>query len=304
VLKVQNYEASIQLPYHFLPFSPIFNPVEFPKRNMMALALFLLSAPPLAAQEDSIAAASTPWHAVASGDVRMAVRGAVYLFGAPCRWEGREWGYVGLTALTTGGAALLDDELFSVMLHNRSATLDQVSNVVVNYGDGLVLGALCLGAYGTGLVIKDSWLRETAVLSSTALLVAALSTQVLKIAVGRARPYMGLGNAAFRPFELEDGYESFPSGHTAAAFSVTAVLAARIDRPWASIGLYTLATLTGLSRIYTEDHWFSDVVFSAIFSASMGRSLVLWYEGSTEENDRKGLSFLPTPHGMTLMYRF
>jgi len=273
-------------------------------RNMIAMVLFVLHAHPLAAQEDSLAAASTPWHAVVAGDAKTVVHGAVYLFGAPCRWNGIEWGHAGLTVLATGGAVSLDDELFSVMLHNRSAALDNVSSVVVNYGDGLVLGALCLGAYGTGLMIKDSWLRETAVLGSTALLLASLSTRVLKIAVGRARPYMGLGNTAFLPFAFEQGYDSFPSGHTAAAFSVTAVLAARIDRPWVSVGLYTLATLTGLSRIYTEDHWFSDVLFNAIFSASLGRSLVLWYEGPAEENNRTGLSFLPTPHGMTVMYRF
>lgn len=273
-------------------------------RNVMAVALFLLSAPPLAAQEDSIAVASTQWHAVVAGDARTVVRGAVYLSGAPCRWDGTAWGHAVSTVLATGGAALLDDEMFSVMLHNRSATADRVSDIVVYYGDGIVLGALCLGVYGTGLVTKDSWLRETAALSSTAVLLASLSTHVLKIAVGRARPYMGRGNAAFLPFALEPGYSSFPSGHTAAAFSVTAVLAARIDRPWASVGLYTLATLTGLSRIYSEDHWFSDVLFNAIFSASLGRSLVLWYEGSPEENNRAGLSFLPTPRGMTVMYRF
>jgi len=115
---------------------------------------------------------------------------------------------------------------------------------------------------------------------------------------------MEQGNMAFLPFAREPGYDSFPSGHTAAAFSVTAVLAARIDRPWVSAGLYTLATLTGLSRIYTEDHWFSDVLFNAIFSASLGRSLVLWYEGSPEEGNRTGWSFFPAPNGMTLMYRF
>jgi membrane-associated phospholipid phosphatase len=282
----------------------MFYPEESPMRYVFTLILFVLHAHPLAAQEDSLAAARPPWHAVAAGDVGTVARGAAYLFGAPGRWEGKEWGDVGFAALATGGAALLDDEVFSVMLHNHSTGLDRISNVVVNYGDGLVLGVLCLGAYSTGLVVEDSWLRETAVLSATALLLTSLSTQVLKIAVGRARPYLGLGNAAFRPFQLEDGYESFPSGHTAAAFSVTAVLAARIDRPWASAGLYTLATLTGLSRIYSEDHWFSDVIFSAIFSASLGRSLVLWYEGSAGEKNRNGLSILPTPRGMTLTYRF
>jgi hypothetical protein len=273
-------------------------------RNMIAIVLFVLHVHQLAAQEDSLAVPSIPWRTVAAGDAKTAARGAVYLFSAPCRWDGTAWGHAGLTGLATGGAVSLDDEMSSVMLHNRSAALDDLSNVVVNYGDGLVLGALCLGAYGAGLVVKDSWLRETAVLGGTALLVASLSTQVVKFAVGRARPYMGKGNMAFLPFAWEQGYDSFPSGHTAAAFSVTAVLAARIDRPWVSAGLYMLATLTGLSRIYTEDHWFSDVLFNAIFSASLGRSLVLWYEGSPEEDSRTGLSLLPAPTGMTLMYRF
>ena len=33
--------------------------------------------------------------------------------------------------------------------------------------------------------------------------------------------------------------------------------------PWATVGLYTLATATGLSRVYDNQHWVSDVFLGA-----------------------------------------
>ena len=39
----------------------------------------------------------------------------------------------------------------------------------------------------------------------------------------------------------DDDHHSFPSGHTAAAFSLSTVLAHQIGNDWATAGLYTLA---------------------------------------------------------------
>jgi hypothetical protein len=74
----------------------------------------------------------------------------------------------------------------------------------------------------------------------------------IKYSVGRIRP---------------DGsrYNSFPSGHTATAFMTASMLHKEYGwrNPWFSIGGYTAAAVTGISRICNNRHWLSDVVTGA-----------------------------------------
>jgi membrane-associated phospholipid phosphatase len=60
------------------------------------------------------------------------------------------------------------------------------------------------------------------------------------------------------------GQDAMPSGHTTMAFALAAALADDIHRPWASVGLYTVATGVGWSRINDNRHWLSDVAAGAV----------------------------------------
>ena len=122
--------------------------------------------------------------------------------------------------------------------------------------------------------------------------------------IGRARPYADVGNHQFRPFTIKDEFHSFPSGHAMVAFSVSGVLAARINNPWASVGLYSLATLSSVSRLYSRDHWLSDIFFSAAYSTAISRSLVNWFEEKGETDSSWGLKVVPGPGSITLLWRF
>ncbi len=55
---------------------------------------------------------------------------------------------------------------------------------------------------------------------------------------------------------------SFPSGHTATAFMAATMLHKEYGwrSPWFSIGGYTVATVTGISRMMNNRHWMSDVL--------------------------------------------
>ena len=247
------------------------------------------------AQSDSVTCG-----AVVVQDARTALSGALYVLSAPGRWGGKDWGWGGVTVGVTGGAALLDHDLRSMMQRNASTSADHWADATVVYGDGFFAVGLTAGLYGTGLLIHDPWLRETAVLAGTAIIVSTLVTRVVKPVVGRARPYVNAGNGAFHMFSLDDDHNAFPSGHTVAAFSLSSVLAARINHPFATIGLYSLATLTALSRVYTDQHWFSDVVFGGIFAASVGRSLVLWREA--DDREVHSLHVVPSPNRIVLVY--
>ena len=136
-------------------------------------------------------------------------------------------------------------------------------------------------------------------------MIAASISTVTKIVVGRARPYTGKGHMTFRPFSFPvENFASFPSGHTIVAFAFSGALAERIGNTWASVGLYGLAAACGVSRMYTDEHWVSDVVFGAVISVSVSRSLVRWFEHGGEPSDDLGLRVVPGPGGIALVYTF
>jgi membrane-associated phospholipid phosphatase len=95
---------------------------------------------------------------------------------------------------------------------------------------------------------------------------------VLKYAAGRQRPYAGKSNGtSFKPGSNEDGYNSFPSGHTIVAFSVASVWAH--EKPKERYIAYGLASLVGLSRIGLSAHWPTDVLAGAALGLAQGRQV-------------------------------
>src|SRR6185369_1691468 len=70
-------------------------------------------------------------------------------------------------------------------------------------------------------------------------------------------------------------YNSFPSGHTIAAFAAATVFAREYkDKPIVPIIAYSAATLIGLSRITENAHWISDVFAGAAIGYFTGRLIV------------------------------
>jgi membrane-associated phospholipid phosphatase len=92
----------------------------------------------------------------------------------------------------------------------------------------------------------------------------------------------------------DDDYRSFPSGHSTAAFAFAAAVSSETQRWWPGtrwvIGpiLYGGASLTGLSRIYDNAHWASDVMAGAALGTFTGVKIVR-YQHSHPNNwlDRK-----------------
>ena len=111
--------------------------------------------------------------------------------------------------------------------------------------------AVMLGLKVCGYNGRSSWGR---MLVSDAFSVASMAILVngVKYSVGRLRPD-------------QSSYNSFPSGHTATAFMTAAMLDKEYEgrSPWFSIGGYTLATLTGVSRVLNNRHWATDVLAGA-----------------------------------------
>jgi len=251
---------------------------------------------PVHAQPDSICV-----HGVFVQDMQMALQGALHVCTSPARWEESDWLMAGAVGGVTAGSAALDADLRRMMQRNQGKA-DGLAEAARIYGEQWIAIGVTAGLYGAGTIFRDSWLRETAVLTGTALIVSSAATAIIKRVVGRARPYLNAGNGTFTLFSFDDDYNSFPSGHTVAAFSLSSVLASRIDHPVATIVLYGAACLTGLSRMYTDEHWFSDVVFGGLFASAIGRSLVLWHEG--RQADQQSFRIIPTPNRICVIYAF
>ncbi len=254
------------------------------------------------AQTDSLRANSIG--CTLAGDAKVFLRAVLFVGTAPTRWEGSDLGILGAGIAGTAGSALLDGEVQSLMLRNQSRTGDNLQKIVVQFGEGSTI-LLAFGVtYTAALLAGADGLRETAFLAGTATALASGISSLEKIMVGRARPYLGRGNHLFLPFTMENDYHSFPSGHTTASFALMTVLAMRVNNTWASVGFYTLAGLCGISRLYTSDHWLSDVVFGAFQSTLIAQSLVRWHEGEETPGSSYGLRLEPFGGGIRLVYRF
>lgn len=87
-----------------------------------------------------------------------------------------------------------------------------------------------------------------------------LFVPTLKVLLGRRRPNAGLGAHSY---DMVDGGQSLPSGHTALAFSLAGTIHSWYPdwRGWTAIAL---ASSTAYSRVHTLAHWPSDVVAGAL----------------------------------------
>ncbi len=266
----------------------------------LCFALMFVFAITLRAQTSSPSLSST-----ISNDFSLYAKLSLHTISSPLRWQRNDWLVAGGVV---GGAFLssfADEDVLLLMDRNRNSQNTSLQKIAVEYGSGLNVVLLTGTMYGAGLAFENEWLRETSVLLASALSVSVVTEMALKILVGRARPYTGLSHDQFRPFSTRDEFVSFPSGHTVVAFTLSAVLAERIGNPWASVALYTAATLCATSRMYSRDHWLSDCIFSGALSVFTGRSVVKWYEGGMKEDDAStGLRLIPAGNRLIVEWRF
>jgi hypothetical protein len=103
---------------------------------------------------------------------------------------------------------------------------------------------------------------------------SASITSLLKAGFGRARPYVNDGATAYKPFNMDADYNSFPSGHVTSAFTISTVLAKHVDSGLLKILIYTPAVATAVSRVYQDQHWASDCVFGAAIGYYCGAWVV------------------------------
>ena len=104
--------------------------------------------------------------------------------------------------------------------------------------------------------------RKAGALALLAMVLGLLCTNVvLKHLVGRTRPWIDV--AGLIPLVNEPDPNSFPSGHTCAAFAAGLSWARALPRRWMGAAAVLLAVCMGLSRLYVGVHYPTDVLAGA-----------------------------------------
>lgn len=169
----------------------------------------------------------------------------------------------------------------SGLLQNR--TLEETAKVIGFLGSP---GPFLIGAsmYAIGRYTNRPRVAHLAVHGTEAILVGMGATAVLKTVLGRARP-LASPDTNPRDFEFlrgfkSDKYQSFPSGHSTTAFAVAAAVTVEMREWWPEYTwvfapvLYGGATLVGVSRMYEDKHWGSDVIVGAAIGVFAGLKTV------------------------------
>jgi membrane-associated phospholipid phosphatase len=176
-------------------------------------------------------------------------------------------------------------------------------------------GSYVIGAsmYGIGKLSHTERLAEVGLHGTEALAIGAVVADGLKYTFGRARPFV---DSVPNPdnWQLFRGtrggnYQSFPSGHTTAAFAAAAAVSAETSRWYPALtyfvigpAMYGGATLVGLSRMYNNRHWASDVIVGAAIGTFAGTKVVRYHRthpGNAVDKALLNIGWSPG-HGLTL----
>ena len=192
------------------------------------------------------------------------------LIKAPIGWTKKEWiiasGAMTMTTLLMVG----DDRVRDFFQSNKSHFSEQVSYFAEKGGSQAPISLAA--TYLLGTILKNQKLKKASTLAFSSLLISGVLVQGLKQVFSRTRPYAAKNQWEFQgPGKLRGKDNvSFPSGHTAAAFSIAASISTIYDSKLVKILAYSAATLTGLSRIHDNKHWMSDVFMGAIIGTVSG----------------------------------
>jgi hypothetical protein len=189
---------------------------------------------------------------------------------SPAKWNQRDWTKLGVFVAAEGSLLFTDQSVKDFFQENRTTKLDKISkNFLEPFGGNYSLLVMS-GFVVHGLLAKNTKSVSTGLLSLESFLLSSIIVRIPKTLAGRERPNNADGNGPFT-FNGPFNGNSFPSGHTTAVFSVASVIATQYRNiKWVPVTAYSVASLVGLSRIYDNKHWLSDVVGGAIIGTLVG----------------------------------
>lgn len=202
----------------------------------------------------------------------------------PLHWQGNDWLKIGLMSAGTILAMQTDQPIRTTVMK------DQRYYYSVPIVGGRVWGEIytpvafftLFGAHS--LITGDNDTKKIAYEIGQASLYASTVTFVLKRAIGRARPFTEEGRASYHPFTFfNDDYHSLPGGHSTAGFALSTVLSRNAHSSFLKSVAYVPAVFTVVSRVYQDEHWFSD----CLLGATIGYFVATWVVDQHEQAENR-----------------
>jgi membrane-associated phospholipid phosphatase len=191
-------------------------------------------------------------------------------------------GFAGLTVAMFP----LDKSLARILTNDVSRTNRLLSRSATGVELITDPGSLVIGAalYTYGRVANKPDIEALGWHGTESVILAGGTTWVLKALAGRARPYVSKDTSP-ADFQLLGGLrngdrQSFPSGHSTTAFAAASAVTSELRIIWpghtwfVAPAMYGGATLVGLSRMYHDKHWASDVVLGAAIGTFTGIKVI------------------------------
>lgn len=173
----------------------------------------------------------------------------------------------------------LDGELLVAIQGLHMGWLDPIVSCYTKLGDAGLLwialslamlfwkptrraGALALGAMALGLIVTNL---------------------TIKPLLSRPRPWL---DWPIVPLVTEKDPNSFPSGHTCAAFAAGMIWVRTLPWRWGRIAAAAAAVLMGLSRLYVGVHYPTDVLVGAVIGSLCAWAAWKAYQLYSDRKDR------------------
>jgi membrane-associated phospholipid phosphatase len=190
-------------------------------------------------------------------------------------WAGTELakGHLAPETCRFCGGNALDDSVRDALVWQDTATAKRASDLLAfALIPAAALGSDLLAAHGAGDVGAAA---VDALVIGEAVAIAADLNQIVKLAVGRRRPFVRFGSDPDRAPSPDDNL-SFYSGHTSLSFSFVAATATVASlrgyrtAPWVWGAGVVLAAGAGYFRIAGDMHYFTDVLTGAVVGTAAG----------------------------------
>lgn len=133
------------------------------------------------------------------------------------------------------------------------------------------------GSFIIGELKGSDHMRETGLLAGEAAIDATAATYAFKVVTERQRPYSGtgeeFGEGEFFTHLPSSTSFSFPSEHSAIAWSIASVAAHEYPGTLTKLVAYGLATSISLTRVTAQQHFTSDVLVGAVLGWYFGHQV-------------------------------
>ncbi|HEY4217901.1 MAG TPA: phosphatase PAP2 family protein [Gemmatimonadaceae bacterium] len=229
----------------------------------------------------------------------------------------RDAAWSGVALAASAGVSIFDVRISNWFqtpsVQGTSSRHDVFKSLTVVNEQPLALAAVA--TYGIGKLTGSATVADVGLHATEALVLTVGVSEAIRGPLGRLRPRVSQNDQY--DFKFWRGFtdfagRSYPSLHAAVGFATASVLVGEMRErhasatPYLAPVLYAAAMVPGITRLYLDEHWASDVVAGAFVGTLLG-SRVVHYAHTHKRNklDRflLGTTLVPDGHGGVLVMK-